>query len=174
MQDWLNLRLLYEIAVWLHILAATIWVGGIAFLVLIVVPWLSGVDRRLGADLISVTGRRFRSIAWICFAVFAVTGTFSLSMRGVKLSSFADTAWLRSDFGLTVIMKLSLFALIVLLSLVHDFFVGPAATAAMQQEASSLRARQLRRRASLLGRVTALLALAIVFVAVMLVRGLPV
>jgi putative copper export protein len=172
--SWLNLRLLYEIAIWLHILAATIWVGGIAFLVLVVVPWLRGVDRGLGAELISVTGRRFRLIAWICFAVFAVTGTFGLWMRGVRLSSFAETEWLRSDFGRIVITKLSLFALIVLLSLVHDFFVGPAATAAMQQDASSPRADKLRRRASLLGRVTALAALAIVFVAVLLVRGLPV
>lgn len=167
------MRLLYEIAVWLHILAATIWVGGIAFLVLVVVPWLRGADRNLAATMLSAAGRRFRNIGWVCFAVFAVTGSFSLWMRGVRLTSFVQPEWLSSPFGTAVIAKLVLFTLIVIVSVVHDFLIGPQATTAMMEDPRAQRTQILRRRASLLGRFNALLAVVILFAAVVLVRGVP-
>ena len=167
------MRLSYEIAVWLHILAATIWVGGIAFLVLVVVPWLRETDRNLAATMLNAAGRRFRNIGWICFAVFLVTGSYSLWIRGVRLSSFMQPEWLSSAFGAAVVVKLVLFTLIVVVSLVHDFIVGPQATAAMQGDPRAPRTQQLRRSASLLGRVNALLAVVILFAAVVLVRGVP-
>lgn len=168
-----SVHLWFELAVWLHILAAAIWVGGIAFLIFIAVPWARTADRRLAAEFISATGKRFRHIGWICFAVFLVTGTFSLWVRGVRAANFLQPEWLQSQYGATVTAKIALFLLIVLVSFVHDFFVGPRASAAMRLEPQSKRTQALRRQASLLGRFSAVLALLTVFVAVMLVRGVP-
>jgi copper resistance protein D len=52
------------------------------------------------------------------------------------------------------------------LSVVHDFWLGPAATRATD-------GARLRRPAALLARVNGLLALLVVFLAVALVRGPP-
>jgi hypothetical protein len=59
-----------------------------------------------------------------------------------------------------------------MISLVHDFRIGPASTAASQSD-DRKRAERLRKTASWLGRINALLALAIVFLAIALVGHGP-
>jgi putative copper export protein len=94
-------------------------------------------------------------------------------MRGVRLPDFLQTDWLTSAFGRIVLLKLSLFAVILAVSAIHDFAVGPRAASALEQDPQSAIAQSLRRRASLLGRLNVLLGLVAIFVGVMIVRGLP-
>lgn len=164
---------LFVLSVWLHVLAATVWVGGMFFLVLVVVPFLRREGPEKASAFMHAAGVRFRTIGWVCFFIFLVTGAFNLYFRGVRLTSFVNPAWLGSSYGKLVLTKLALFALIVALSAVHDFIVGPAATRALRLGPGAPEALALRRKASLMGRANALLALAIVLVAVMLVRGFP-
>jgi uncharacterized membrane protein len=164
---------LYLLSVWLHILAATAWIGGIFFLVLVVVPWLRRGDRSTAGAFLRETGQRFRSVAWVCFGILIATGTFNLWMRGVALSDFARVEWLTSPFGRSVTWKLGVFAVVLGISAYHDFVVGPRATFALERDPRSAEAERLRRRASLLGRFTGLLALLLVALAVTLVRGWP-
>lgn len=167
------MRALYLLSVWIHILAATVWIGGMLFLVLVVVPWLRKGKRPDAAVFLRETGTRFRNVGWICFALLAVTGTFNLWMRGVRLSDFGRTEWLLSPFGRTVLVKLGAFLAVLLVSAVHDFVVGPRATAAIAADPRSSDAQIERRRASVLGRMNVLLALVLVGAGVMLVRGVP-
>ena len=164
---------LYLVSVWLHILAAMAWVGGMYFLVLVVVPWLRAGNQQNAGKFLSDTGRRFRSVGWVCFGVLLLTGTFNLWVRGVRVSSFTDAVWLASPFGRSVVLKLELFVVVLMLSAIHDFVVGPRATAALREGPSSPRTQALRKQASFLGRVNAILALLVVAVAVTLVRGWP-
>lgn len=157
---------LYLLSVYLHIFSAIVWIGGMAFLVFVVVPWLRSGNEAVAGKLLRDTGLRFRSIGWTCFAVLVVTGSFNLWMRGVTLGSFADPAWLASAFGKTVLAKLTLFGAVLATSLVHDFVVGPRAT-------RSLGDPRLRAQASRLGRLNAVFALLILGAAVMIVRGTP-
>lgn len=161
---------LYLLSVWLHVLSATAWLGGMFFLVLVVVPWLRRGDRELASRFLRETGERFRSVAWVCLGVLVVTGTFNLFVRGVRLADFADPAWRASSFGQTVLWKLGAVTVVLVVSAYHDFVVGPRAAAV---DASSSVAESLRKRASLLGRLNAALALFIVAAAVTLVRGWP-
>ena len=69
--------------------------------------------------------------------------------------------------------KLALFLVVLVLSAWHDFFLGPRAARALERGANDAEMKSLRNRARLLGRVVALLALAIVALAVMVVRGVP-
>lgn len=165
------MRTLYLVSVWAHILAATVWVGGMLFLVLVVVPWLRAGNQASAGAFLRETGRRFRTVGWACFGILLITGTFSLWMRGVRLGDFARADWLVSPFGKIVVAKVVLFGIVLLVSAVHDFVIGPRATVAIQRDPRSPEAMSLRRLASLLGRANALLALIIVLVAVMLVRG---
>lgn len=167
------MHLLYLISVWFHILAAITWLGGILFLVLVVVPWLRAGNHANAAAFLRDTGMRFRNIGWVCFAVVLVTGTFNLWVRGVRFESFTDDVWLGSSFGKTTLLKLSVFALVLVISAIHDFILGPRATVAIAEDPRSAHAAVLRRRASLLGRLNALLALVLVALGVMLVRGVP-
>lgn len=164
---------LYLLSVWLHILAATVWIGGMFFLVLVVVPWLRSGDRAGAATFLRETGERFRTVGWTCFAVLLVTGTFNLWTRGVRFGDFARPAWRASPFGKAVLWKLGVFAIVLLVSAYHDFLIGPRATRALGEDPRSALAERLRRRASLLGRLNALLALVLVAIAVILVRGWP-
>lgn len=164
---------LYVLSVWLHVLSAMLWLGGMLFLVVVVIPILRGGDRRQAAEMMHRAGLKFRTIGWICFALFVATGTYQLAYRGVGLSDFWDPAFLSSPFGSAIAWKLGLFALVLALSVWHDFFLGPRATRIGRQDPTSAEALALRKQASWLGRVNALLALAIVALAVILVRGWP-
>ncbi|MEZ4362395.1 MAG: CopD family protein [Kofleriaceae bacterium] len=166
------MHLLYLLSVGIHILAATAWIGGMLFLVLVVVPWLRG-GRVEAATFLRETGERFRAVGWTCFAVLALTGAFNLWARGVRVPDLARTAWLTSPFGKLVLLKLGVFVLVLVVSAVHDFIVGPRATQAIAVDPQSPAAQRERRRASVLGRVNVLLALLLVAVGVMLVRGAP-
>lgn len=164
---------LYVTSVWLHILAATTWIGGMLFLVLVVVPWLRRGDRARAAAFLRETGNRFRNVGWACFAVLVVTGTFNLYVRGVRPGDFLRPEWRASGLGRAVSCKLLAFAAVLAVSAVHDFIVGPRATVAVEADPSSPRAQKLRRVAALLGRLNVLLALALVAFAVFIVRGWP-
>jgi len=165
------LRTLWLASVWLHIVAATIWVGGMLFLTLVVVPWLRGPGRATGIAMLRDTGRRFRTISWICFAVILATGTFNLSMRGVSFATLHDAAWRGTPFGQAVWLKLGLFSLVISLSIMHDFVLGPRAARALEAEPGSKEALSMRRRASWMGRINLLLGLALILVGVVIVRG---
>lgn len=166
---------LYLASVWIHILAATVWIGGIFFLVLVVVPWL----RRGGSGAVDAgaflreTGERFRNVGWICFGLLLLTGTFNLWVRGVRPRHLVSPDWWTSSFGSAVVLKLGVFAAVLVVSAVHDFMIGPRATEAIQRDGRSAEAATLRRRASQLGRLNGLFALVLVALGVVLVRGWP-
>ena len=75
---------LYLISVWLHIMAAVVWIGGTIFLALVLIPAIRRPEfGSIALELIRWTVLRFRLVGWICFAVFIVTGTMNLIFRGV-------------------------------------------------------------------------------------------
>ena len=77
------MRSLYLFSVWLHILAAIVWIGGMAFLGLVLIPAMRLSEyRAVGASLTYWTGTRFRLIGWVCLSVLLLTGVFNLLYRG--------------------------------------------------------------------------------------------
>lgn len=164
----------YSVSVWLHILSATVWIGGMAFLVLAVVPVTRQPEfRGLAATLIRLVGQRFRVIGWICLGLLAVTGFANLAFRGFTLESLWTGTLFSGDFGRTLAVKLVLVAAILSLSVLHDFVIGPRASALLQSDPGSPDAARLRRAAAWLGRINLLLAIVVVALAVLLVRGIP-
>lgn len=167
------MHLLYLFSVWLHILAATAWLGGMLFLVLVVVPWMRRGGREHAALILRETGARFRDVGWVCFAIVLVTGSFNLWVRGVRLGDLVSPAWRATPFGALVCFKLSVFAGVLALSAAHDFSIGPRAVEAIAKDPGSGASNALRRKASVMGRMNALLALLLVALGVMIVRGVP-
>jgi putative copper resistance protein D len=164
----------YQLSVYVHILGAVIWVGGMLFLALVVVP----VSRRLPSAergaFIGAIGRRFRAVGWACIALLVVTGAMSSGYRGVTWESIASGRLFGSAFGRILATKLALVAAMLVLSAIHDFAVGPASARALERPGTPPRqVASLRRAASWMARVNALLALLVIALAVALVRGLP-
>jgi putative copper export protein len=59
--------------IFLHVTAATIWVGG-----QIVLVWLLPTVRQLGDDAPRLAARRFNVLAWSAFVVLVATGIWNL------------------------------------------------------------------------------------------------
>jgi len=164
----------YLLSVWLHILAAATWLGGMLFFVIVLVPITRRAEYKgIAGELMQWLGERFRWLGWICFGLLIATGIVNLSYRGVTWSSLGDGRFWGGPFGQTLGMKLFLVASILIASAYHDFFVGPQATAAWQAAPTSSEARRLRWQARWLGRMNLLLALLVIALAVMLIRGRP-
>ncbi len=75
------------IRLFLHVLAATVWVGGQLTLAALV-PAL----RRLGAQIPRAAARRFNQVAWPAFAVLIVTGVWNvIAVRFQVTGSYETT-----------------------------------------------------------------------------------
>jgi putative copper export protein len=90
----------------LHVLAATIWVGG-QFTLAGLVPGL----RALGDDVPRTVARRFNRIAWPAYGVLVATGIWNL--MALPVGDF-DTQW-----QVTLMVKITIVALAGISAAVH-------------------------------------------------------
>jgi putative copper export protein len=75
------------IRLFLHILAATVWVGG-----QITLAALVPVLRRLGAEIPRAAARRFNQVAWPAFGVLILTGIWNVvAVRSQVTGSYETT-----------------------------------------------------------------------------------
>lgn len=168
------MQLLYLISVWLHILAAAIWVGGMVFLSLVLVPVVRRPEYRgVASSLIRWTGLRFRWVGWTCLGVLLVTGTFNLAYRGMTWEDVWSGRLWHGSYGSVLGVKLLLMSLILFLSGLHDFVIGPRASAVWLSNPLELKAGRVRRQAGWIGRLNLILGLGAMACGVMLVRGVP-
>jgi putative copper export protein len=74
----------------LHVLAATVWVGGQLTLAALV-----PVARAAGADVPRVLARRFNLVAWPAFAVLVATGLWNIAAEGDRGDAYRHTLELK-------------------------------------------------------------------------------
>jgi uncharacterized membrane protein len=159
---------IYWLCVWLHLMAALTWLGGMFFLATVGAPVLRDVQPpALRQQLFDRLGRQARLVGWWAIALLLGTGSTIVALKG-WIPLMDDAAFWRDPPGRTLAWKLALVATMVTMSAVHDFSLGPKAGRA---EPGSEAALALRRKAALNARITALLGLVLVFVASRLARG---
>lgn len=164
---------LYILSVWLHVLAAITWVGGMIFLVIVLVPTIKQPDFREQAMLIvQVSGQKFKTVGWACLITLVLTGTTNIFLRGLGPSLATREFW-GTSLGILLSIKLTLVASIITLSAIHDFVIGPKAVAAWKVDPLGTNTIRLRAAASWMGRANFLLSLLVVTLAIMLFRGTP-
>jgi putative copper export protein len=119
---------LLEVSLLLHVVAAIFWVGGMLFLTLVVAPFLKTIeDEDKRSEIYQVVGTRFRFWGWIAIAILLATGPLNLYLMGIPPTLIFDTSFHASDYGWKLMMKVGLVFIIVVSSLVHDFWLGPKA-----------------------------------------------
>jgi putative copper export protein len=113
--------------VWLHILAAVIWIGGMLFLSLIAVPVLRRIEAPLvRRDLFRAMAQRFRGLVWICIAILILTGIVNVLYYGNTTAG--------SPYMTVLHIKLGLVVFLVVMGLLHDFVIGPRAAHALSRD----------------------------------------
>ncbi len=104
----------------LHVLSASVWVGGTVALVFVGVPAIRKLEGEARATAMRALGRRWRPLGWSAMAVAVLSGLWLTELHG----GFSRAA-LDSDFDRTLIAKSVLVALLVAGALVHDYVLGP-------------------------------------------------
>lgn len=127
--------------------------------------------RGVSASLLRWTGIRFRGLGWASLGLLVVTGVFNLSYRGISVRELWGGLRGEGPFGRVLAAKLSLVALLFLLSAAHDFWVGPRATRQLERSPAAPRARRLSRQARWIGRINLFMGLAAVLLGVIIARG---
>ena len=165
--------MLYQAAVFLHILSAITWVGGTLFLVIVMVPLSrrETVASGRGLNLLRQAARRFVPVAWASIVVLAVTGVYlAWDHWGIRPGNFFTSG---GHFMSTLQAKTGLAVLVIGLSLFHDFLLGPLVVGQLEgpRGPGDPPAPTWGRRLLLvLARVNLLLVLIILFLAVSLTR----
>jgi len=138
----------------LHVLSASVWVGGTVALVFVGVPAIRKLEGEARATAMRALGRRWRPLGWSAMAVAVLSGLWLTELHG----GFSRAS-LETDFDRTLIAKSVLVALLVGGALVHDYVLGPR----LQNElrAADPAAPATRRRLVLVGWFNFALTLAV-------------
>ena len=159
----------YYVSVTLHVLAAIVWLGGMFFIALVGGPVLRAVEPQVRARLFRDLGLRFRTVGWVALTILVVTGLANLALRDLlQWSVLLSGDFWATPYGRVLGVKLGAVLVMLVLSGLHDFVIGPAAA---RLEAGSEAAAAVRVRASRLARVNAVVGLVLVVAAVRLARG---
>jgi len=138
-----------EFFLWLHVLLATFWVGGMIFLSLIIAPYIK--DKPFRDEAFQEVGKRF-----------SLYGTM-ITLFLLLLTGLANAYFLHGGLERRSIKeKLGIFFVILIVSLVHDLWAGKRA----------IESEYHRKWARWLGLVNLILALVMVYMGVRIRLGL--
>lgn len=151
----------YYISVWLHIIGAAFWIGGMLFLPLVLLPGIKDhPDRK---KLLMATGLKFRFYGYIVLAMMLVTGLLNVYLRGIK---FSITFFVESRYGSLVSLKILLFITMIIISIFHDLLFGRKAV-----EEQLMDDPTLKLIARWTGRLLLLISIIMVYIGVVISRG---
>jgi putative copper resistance protein D len=109
------------LVLWIHILAAISWVGGMIFVAFILGPYVRrAVPPVERTPLMAALGKRFSILGWSAIFTLVCTGIYN----AVRFLRSWDALW-STTFGHILLLKISLVAVMIILSIAHDFFLGP-------------------------------------------------
>ena len=112
---------MYQAIVYIHIIAAITWLGGMLFLAMVMVP-LARRDAGVGFDVLRDAARKFVPVAWASMVVLAVTGGYlAWTQWGIRPSTFFGG---EGHFVQFLQMKTGLFVIVVLAQPGPRFLAG--------------------------------------------------
>lgn len=161
------MALIDSILIWIHLIAATFWVGGMLFLSLVAVPLLKKSPDPASSQREFVNlARRFRMFVWVALSILLVTGI-------ILLPNVVNVSESVVNWPPAVLSKLVLVLLLIVVSLAHDRFIGPRVRTLKGKPTNQLTLvdKILLRFSPIIGRLTMILGLAILFAAVLMARS---
>ena len=159
---------------WLHVIAAVVWVGGNLILAMVIVPHfrqnLPPVQRIL---LLTQIGKRFEPIVWGCIGILCFTGIVNIFFA---LDLTSPTA-ISNAFMRTLLIKIGLFFILVILTALHSMIFAPRLAAAVEAldpaiEELPPEVKPLRSQMSIISSLMGVVSLLILLAAVALRMGI--
>lgn len=112
---------------WLHLLSTSLWVGGIIFVAMTLMPAIWGYASIDRAQAMVKLLPRFSVIALSGVTVAALSGSFNADVQLTSWNQFIDTM-----YGRTLIVKILLVMVMILISAYHAFRVRPRLSRALR------------------------------------------
>ena len=168
------MEILSLFVLWLHVIAAVVWIGGNLILAMVIVPYfkqnLPPVQR---IQLLAQIGKRFEPIVWGCVGVLFFTGIVNI-FSAIDITTPSE---MLSAFMRTLFIKLTLFIVLIILTALHGFVFAPRLAAAIETLAPTLEelppeVKPLRTRMSIVSSLMGVVSLLILLAAVALRMGI--
>lgn len=155
---------LYILSVWIHVLLACVWVGGMIYTAAVVIPFAVKHSPDERQRILRGLARKFRIIGWASVVLLIVTGYYNATQR-YALESGAGL-FDKTRVGFWLPRKLEFFVLMVLLVLFHDIMSIRAAKQSGYRDSAAG-----NRLGSIAAAIATLLALVVLYCSVRIVRG---
>ena len=107
-------RFLPFLADWLHVIAATFWMGGLLGFPILLLGPLRAMSPETRAKLLGRTVRRFTRVATVAVLLLLVTGSYAILIHVPDFSALFGT-----PYGRALIMKLGLVAFMLPIGLIN-------------------------------------------------------
>ena len=112
---------------WLHVTAAVTWIGGNLIMAMVIVPYfrdsVTPVER---IRILSRIGKQFEPVVWGCVLILIFSGLFNV-FRAVGGDTTAIGLFMR-----TLGIKLILVLVLIILTGIHTFILGPRMSQAVE------------------------------------------
>ena len=157
------------IMTWIHLVSATIWVGGGLFLGTVLAPVLkkSSMPLEERITLMIIVGRRFNKIAIPSLIILISTGLYSTSSLLLTPSLLLETS-----YGIYLIIKILLVIAVIVTYAVHVKMISKKTENQIKlKKLSESQIQRLRKKIIILGEITTVLSVAILFFAALLDAG---
>jgi copper resistance protein D len=127
-----------------HVLSASVWVGGTVALVFVGVPAIRRLEGEARAAAMRALGRRWRPLGWSAMGIAILSGLWLTDRHGGLNEQALSTA-----FDRTLLVKSALVVLLCAGAVVHDYVLGPRLQ--RQLKAQAPEAPTTRRRLVVVG-----------------------
>ncbi len=154
---------------WVHLICASIWVGGSIFIGVVLVPVLKSYTKSV-EELVALmvrVGRRFNKITVPAFAILIATGIYN--SRGFIES---PGALMESSYGQLLLVKIILVVATVITYVVHVRLLdADMERKIMSGQGGNVYVQSIRKKIIILGEVIVILSIAILLLAALLDSG---
>lgn len=165
---------MYQLNVWIHLLMATIWVGGLIYTSAIVIPYALSKQGEERQQIIRGMARRFRTLGWVSIVILFLTGLGNLYLRvsPIRIEQLFngqafDPTKVDGFVARWLAWKLLFVFLMIALMLYHDI----TSLAAAKRHEGKPGNPPHNRAGSIAAALATLLAVVVLYISVRLVRG---
>jgi len=157
------------IITWIHLIAAAIWVGGSLFIGIVFSPLLktmtSSVEERM--QIMIRVGRRFNKVAVPSLIILMITGLYSSHVLLSKPDLLVATS-----YGIFLIIKIILVIALIIIYAIHVRVIRKdVEEKIMSNQMPEIEIQKLRKKIIILGEITVVLSITILFFASLLDAG---